>query len=98
MERTLGDLAAQLEGLESLIDMTSLLCAPNKNIEGYIGAGTPSEATLESAFYGITALVGWIRREVVEWEMKYMALEKKVEELECAAQLNAAGEARGGIK
>ena len=96
MQRTLGEIGSQLTGLESIIDMTSMLCAPNKNIEGYLGAGTPTEATLESAFYGITSLIELIRGEVDAWEIEYMALKRKAEELERAAQLNAAGTARGG--
>ena len=95
-EIRLGDIGTQLDGLESIIDMICLLVRPNKSVEGYIGAGTPSEGTMESAFYGITPMVSLIRGEIDAWDVKVMALERKVEELERAAQQTAASEARGG--
>lgn len=49
-ERTLGDVAAELEGLEGLIAMIDLLVAPtNEAINGSV----PTQETVDRAFFSI---------------------------------------------
>ncbi len=72
-ERTLGDVAAELEGLEGLIAMVSMLVAPTNEA---INGGTPTQETVDRAFYSIGETVRHIREEVNEWEGKYIDLSK----------------------
>lgn len=72
-ERTLGDVAAELEGLEGLIAMIDLLVAPtNEAINGSV----PTQETVGRAFFSIGETIRHIREEVNEWEEKYIALSK----------------------
>lgn len=73
--RTLGDVAAELAGLEGLIAMIEMLVAPTTVP---INGSVPSQETVEYAFYSIGATIHHIRDEVNEWEKKYNALEKGV--------------------
>ena len=74
-ERTLGDVAAELDGLEGLIAMVSMLIAPT---DVDMNGGKPTQETVDRAFYSIGETVRHIRDEVNEWEMKYIALSKGV--------------------
>jgi GTP-sensing pleiotropic transcriptional regulator CodY len=72
-ERTLGDIAAELEGLEGLIAMIEMLVQPT---ETDIRGSTPTQETVDRAFYSIGETIHHIRDEVNEWEGKYIALSK----------------------
>lgn len=74
-ERTLGDVAAELEGLEGLISMVSILIAPT---DVAINGGTPTQETVDRAFYSIGETIRHIRDEVNELDAKYIALSKGV--------------------
>ena len=74
-ERTLGDVATELDGLEGLISMVSMLIAPT---DVAINGGTPTQETVDRAFYSIGETIRHIRDEVDEWEAKYIALSKGV--------------------
>lgn len=74
-ERTLGDVAAELEGLEGLISMVSILIAPT---DVDINRDTPTQETVDRAFYSIGETIRHIRDEVNERDAKYMALSKRV--------------------
>lgn len=74
-ERTLGDVAAELDGLEGLIAMVSMLIAPT---DVDINGVTPTQETVDRAFYSIGETIRHIRDEVNEWETKYIALSKGV--------------------
>lgn len=72
-ERTLGDVDTELDGLEGLISMVSMLIAPT---DVAINGGTPTQETVNRAFYSIGETIRHIRDEVDEWEAKYIALSK----------------------
>lgn len=74
-ERTLGDVAAELDGREGLIAMVSMLITPT---DVDINGGTPTQETVDRAFYSISETIHHIRDEVNEWEEKYIALSKGV--------------------
>ena len=72
--RTLGDIAAELEGLESVITLVGMLVAP---AEMPINGSIPTQETITNAFYSITETLRNIREEVNEWEGRYIALKKQ---------------------
>lgn len=72
-ERSLGDVAAELEGPEALIDMVAMLVAPT---EEAVKGSVPTQETVDRAFYSIASTVRLIRGEVNEWETRYLALSK----------------------
>ena len=75
--RTLGDIAAELEGLESVITLVGMLVAP---VEMPINGSTPTQETITNAFYSITETLRHIREEVNEWEGKYITLKQQAAE------------------
>lgn len=72
-ERTLVDVAAELEGLEGLIAMIELLVQPTETANH---GSTPTQETVDRAFFSIGETIHHIRDEVNEWEEKYIALSK----------------------
>ena len=72
--RTLGDIGAELEGLEDVIALVSMLVAP---AERPINGSTPTQETIDGAFHGICEALRHIREEVNEWEGRYIALKKQ---------------------
>lgn len=65
INRTLGDIAAELEGLEDVIALVGMLVSPtNKAINGSI----PTQATIDGAFHSIGETLHHIRDEVNQWE------------------------------
>jgi len=74
-ERTLGDVAAELEGLEGLIALVDMLVQPTDVSNR---GSVPSQETVDRAFYSIGETIRHIREKVNEWEGKYIALQAKL--------------------
>ncbi len=72
--RTLGDIGAELEGLESVIALVGMLVAPADIV---INGSTPTQETIDGAFHSICETLRNIREEVNEWEGRYIALKKQ---------------------
>lgn len=70
-DRTLGDVAAEMEGLEALIDMVSFLVAPT---DVPIRGSVPTQETVDRAFYSIASTVRLIREEISAWDGYYTSL------------------------
>ena len=61
-ERTLGDVAAELEGLEGLIAMIELLVQPTETANH---GSTPTQETVDRAFFSIEYIH---TMEILLWE------------------------------
>ena len=72
--RSLGDIATELEGLEDVIALVSLFVAP---AERPINGSTPTQETIDGAFHSICETLRHIREEVNEWEGKYITLKRQ---------------------
>lgn len=72
--RSLGDIATELEGLEDVITLVSLLVAP---ADRAINGSTPTQETIDGAFHGIAEHLRHIREEINEWEGKYITLKNQ---------------------
>lgn len=64
-DRTLGDVAAELEGLEGLVTMVSMLVQPT---EESIHGNVPTQETIEQAFFSIRETIRHIKNEVNEFD------------------------------
>lgn len=72
MARTLidlGDLAAELTGIEGTVETLALLVQPKEAIGGH---STPSQETLENAFYHVSKALERIADDLNALEAEYL--------------------------
>ena len=68
--REIGDLAAELIGIEGTVETLSLLVQPKEAIGGH---STPSQETLENAFFHVSRTLERIADDLSALESEYLS-------------------------
>lgn len=72
---TLGDIGAELEGLQNVLTIIAMFVKPDE--EASLKGSTATGEGLDFAFFSVESTLKRLAEEVNEWEVKYMELERK---------------------